>query len=149
LGSLIAEEARSTTDVFGLFVALLVAALLAAVLLGTNYGRIKQGESLRSPAATAVAIAVLVAALVMLMVTVNLDIRWGMAMSILSIAVTWGYLTAMLARGVPREADDELADYGDPTGDRPRKHGASWLEISAQIAGILSLVVSVIALLKD
>lgn len=149
MGSLIAAEARSSTDAYGLLVALAVAALLAAVLLGANHGRIKQGESLRNPAAAAAAIVALVAALVMLMVTINLDIRWGMAMSFVSIAATWTYLTAMLARGVPRKADDELADYGDPTGGRPPRNGASWLEISAQIAGILSLVVSVFALLKD
>lgn len=146
--SLIAEEARSSMDVFGLLVVVVIAAIIAAVLLGVNSRRLKRGEPLRNPSAAVAAIAFLVAALVMLMVAINLEIPWAVAMSGVSVAGTLTYLAAMLARGVPRTAGDELRDYGAPSGGAP-KNRASWLEISAQIAGILSLVVSVIALLSD
>lgn len=75
-------------DVFGLLVVVVIAAIIAAVLLGVNSRRVKRGEPLRNPSAAVAAIAFLVAALVMLMVAINLEIPWAVAMSGVSVAGT-------------------------------------------------------------
>jgi hypothetical protein len=146
---LMAAESRDVAAPFGLYIVLMVVALPVSALLVVNARRQKRGERFPDRFGVALAIMFFAAGAMMLMAAINLAILWGIALSGMSLAGTWIYLMAALARGVPRGAERSNTDYGAPSGGPLKTGDSSWLAISSQIAGILSFVVAVIALLTD
>lgn len=133
---------------------------LIVVPVAVNARRKRRGEE-RRHSALAITIVILLAAAA-LAATVAIQFAglawWISLLSAFSFSASWIRLLVMLSRGVPRPTAvrsgpddydlDRVGDFGPQggTGPDPSRPKASWLEITAQISGILSLVVAVIAL---
>lgn len=124
-----------------------------------NARRKRRGEE-RRHSALAITIVILLAAAA-LAATAAIQFAglawWISLLSAFSFSASWIRLLVMLSRGVPRPTAvrsgpddydlDRVGDFGLQGGPDPSSRPkASWLEITAQVSGILSLVVAVIAL---
>lgn len=139
-----------------------VVVLLVGLPIWVNSRRKQRGEvRLHSSSAIAMVVILAVAASVALIATSLDALSPGSILSLLSLVALWISLLVMLSRGVSGEGAGAAPTTADPDGQyvggaNPKSVApgsnrpvVSWLEIAAQVAGILSLAISVITLLTN
>ncbi|MEU6857348.1 hypothetical protein AB0B28_00515 [Glycomyces sp. NPDC046736] len=131
-------------DLISMIVSMLIVATVIGVPLVVNTRQRRRGLDRRYGASPIAAVVALVsAAFVALVAAVVIETAWGIAMSAVSMLVSWIGLVAMLSRSVERR--EPVSTRFQPRA--PLGRSGSRLETASHIAGILSLVVGVLSLL--